>query len=149
MATSWIRFRCATTGTPSQLSLIRPPEGKCQDKKQRNWDLAQESTSFQRGCTGTLEMPASPLPHPAQWVHFITHTGLGTCQRHQGAPRATAGACCHLQAMSGIASSCPALKGALPAFTSLEGKSVPFRPLSPHLLEQVRMCDYVQCVIME
>lgn len=37
--------------------------------------------------------------------------------------RAASGVCCHLQASCGTASSCPALKGALPAFLSLEGMS--------------------------
>ena len=96
-----------------------------QDKKPRDWDLGSRRHIFPRtGCTGALEMPASLPAHPVGLVRSTPQpSGIPEPQQ------AAAGTCCHLQAPHGTASSRTASRGALPAFSSSEGK--PMRVSSP------------------
>lgn len=71
--------------------------------------------------TGTLEMPACSLLDPVQSGHFLLLRLAGYLPSGIQEPlQAVVGVCCHLWAPCGIASPCPTVRGALPAFMPSE-----------------------------
>ena len=116
-------------------SLILPTKGgrKVSGKEAKRLGLGSERHIFPRtGCTGTLEMLASLSALPSSLVHCTPPLWLGTCPRHRcGAPQAAVGVCCHLQALSGTASFCPAGGGTPIQPNLVRGTTISFPPLSP------------------